>query len=72
LCARAGITGRITLKPTFALTEQEQACGTFAENKVVNKAADSRRFFRCAIRCGFQNVSRALSTSCAEILSLFS
>jgi hypothetical protein len=35
LCARAGITGRITLKPTFALTEQEQACGTFAENKVV-------------------------------------
>lgn len=35
LCARAGITGRITLKPTFALTEQEQAFGTFAENKVV-------------------------------------
>jgi hypothetical protein len=35
LCARAGITGRITLKPTFALTEQEQTYGTFAGNKVV-------------------------------------
>jgi ADP-heptose:LPS heptosyltransferase len=45
LCARAGITGRITLKPTFALTEQEQACGTFAENKVVIQSSGLAAIF---------------------------